>query len=358
MADVETFNAASESRPKGFSTRWLVSLVLIVALTGVTIAAMRWNQSIRTFLDGYLDGHVAQDVPFGQEEILNGNQEVPDPTELSQPEIADEIDSPTQDAVGVQNVLSEPVVSAPIPVPARDPFSEPDPVGAVRIDLNAALAFVASDVDLDLVTETLQRALAIASRNHMSATVTAPLEQALTEIDQLRRLDFALIRGKIDDISKSVISLKSERPPNGSAVEHDSTFSISEPPESQSFWRELTDEVTDVYHIRRIDEPTSPDIDVNLEQGDVLRLLVLLERARSDMRVLGFDSYRASLNEAITILDSLGREDASEWEALRVELLELLNLELTSPRRTIRTALSALTNETLLPGDEAAVSER
>ena len=102
-----------------------------------------------------------------------------------------------------------------------------------------------------------------------------------------------------------------------------------------------------MYRIRRIDEPISRDNDVNLEQADFLRLLRSLERARRDIRMLAFDSYRASLNDVITILDSFDREDRSGWHAVRVELLELPNLELPAPRQTIRHALSALNNETL-----------
>ena len=347
MTDTQASNVGNETEPKGVGTRWLVSVVLIVALTGVTIATMKWHQPIRTFIDGYVEGETAQETPFDQEDTLQADQEVLEPTELSRPEAPDGLDEPTLDTVDIQDVSGSEDVDVPITIAARGTFAEPDPVGAVRIELNVALAFVVSGVDLDLVTGSLQRALAIASASHMSQTVILPLEQALVEIEQLRSLDVESIRMRIDDISTFAVSLMSEGTTNRTATEPDSTFSVAEPPESQSFWRDLTDGVRDVYRIRRIDEPISRDNDVNLEQADFLRLLRSLERARRDIRMLAFDSYRASLNDAITILDSFDREDRSGWHAVRVELLELPNLELPAPRQTIRHALSALNNETL-----------
>ena len=357
MADIETSHAGNETKPVGVGARWVASVVLIVALTGVTAATMRWQQPIRAFLDGYFEGDGAQDTTFDPQVVIQGEQEVTEAAEFDHHDLREEPESGTQDAVDSPVVLDIQDADVPISISGRYPLSGPSRTDDIRSELRSALAPLDSEVELFYVTEALHRALAIANTNAMSQKVIALIEQALTETDYVENLNIASILGRIDDISKLVVSLVSEGSTNRPDIESDSTFAIAEPPESQGFWRELTDGVTGVYRVRRIGEPVSPGTNFDLDEGTLLRLLVLLERARSDIRILSFDSYRASLHEALTIVDSLNQEDTSEWHSVRNELLELVNLELTSPRQTIRTALAALTDETLTPSDDAVVPE-
>ena len=358
MTEFEPSHTGKEPQSRGGGFRWLVSFVLIVALTGATVAAMQWNQSIRTFLDRYLADDVAQETTVEQEDSLQVNREVLEPTESSGLEGLNETGDTTADTIDLQDAFDVQKVDVPITITRRDPFAQVDSIDVVRRELRNALVSVTGNVDLVLAEDALQRALNVAHTERSNQTVIGSLEQALAEIDRIEDLNIASIRMRIDDISKLVVLLTSEGSTIRPNIETDSTFDIEEPPESQGFWGELADGVTDVYRVRRIDDPTIPAADVDLDRGELLRVLVLLERARYEIWLLDFDSYRTSLREAITLLDSLNQEDTGEWRTVRDELFELTSLELTSPRQAIRTALSALTNAPSTLVDETVVQER
>ncbi len=358
MTEFEPSHTGKESQSRGGGFRWLVAFVLIVALTGATVVATQWNQPIRTFLDRYLEDDVAQETNFEQEDALQINQGVLEPTESSGLEELDDIGDSTEDTIDLQDAFDVQKVDVPITITGRDPFSQVDSIDVVRRELLNALVSVTGNVDLMLAEDALQRALNVAHTDRLNQTVIGSLEQALAEIDRIEDLNIASIRIRVDDISKLVVLLASEGSTIRPNIETDSTFKIEEPPESQGFWGELADGVTDVYRVRRINEPTIPAADGDLDRGELLRVLVLLERARYEIWLLDFDSYRTSLREAITVLDSLNHENTGEWRTVRDELFELTNLELTSPRQAIRTALSALTSEPSTLVDETVVQER
>ena len=358
MADIESSNTGNETKQTGVGTRWLVSVVLLVALIAVTIASMRWHQPIRVFLSGYFEGDVAQEMLLEPKDVLQTSKEVSDPADFVYREERNAEGDVTQEALDLEEAFDIQNVDGPITVTARNPLSQADPIDFVRNELHIALLSVTGGVDLSRTADALERARSVAGKDLLSQTLIGSLEQALAEIDQIEGLNIASIRTRIDDISKLVISLASEELTPRPAIETNSRFTVAEPPESQGFWGELTDGVANVYRVRRTNEPnSSPISDIDLELGTLIRLLVLLERARNEIRMLEFDSYRASLSEAITIVDSLGQEGPSSWRSVRDELHELANIELTSPRQAIQTAISALTSEASALVDEKVAPE-
>lgn len=333
---------------KGAVVRWVVSIGMLVALIAVTTATLHWYQPIRALFEDYLGIEVATDAVFESESESRLEQEIYALTEQLN------IEEPVQLRRGNQNSVftPDPIVGGDaetaISTSVENELATRASHDSARIELQFALVSITNELDLPLATDALRRAGSIASTNHMSLSFIRLVEQARTEIDQLSTLNLDSIRDRLDTLSKAVVSIESKRSEGTSVNVPDTSMNVSTEPEAQSFWNGLSDGIADVYRVRRINESTSAPETFLVETGAQLRLLVMLERARSDIRLFDFDAYRATLGEAIAWIDSLSQEDAKGLTSIRVELLDLVSLELVSPHKSIRAALGELTNEATL----------
>lgn len=345
VADIEAAYVDNSVRKSGSVARWVVSVAMVIALTAVTAATLHWYQPLRTLFDDYLGVAVAEESIVEPEAVSRPPLEIQAPTEFLSIEEPEEPKSTDRDSVDVPKLAAEEETEIPIRTSARVVPSKHDPIDAVRIELQFAVVSVTNDRDLVLAIDALGRARSIASTNRMSDSLIESIERAVVEINQLSRLNLDSIQARLDALSKLIVSIGSVRSEDLLARKPDTTIYVSEQPESQGFWNELSDGIANVYRIRRVDGSTPEADEFSVETGTQLRLLMMLERARSDIRVYDFESYRASLNEASAIVDSFSQENAQDLKSTQEELLELRSLELASPYKTIRTALEELTNE-------------
>ena len=332
-------------RTKGAVARWIVSIAMLIALIAVTAGALRWYQPLRALFDDYLEVEVAQDRTVEPEPALRPQQETYAPNELISIEEPAELVHDNQESVATPDPIVGFDTEIPVSVSPADVFSARDANNSARIELGFALVSIASDLDIGLATDALQRAHSIASTNRMSPSIVRSVEQALAEIEKFGTLNLESIQDRLDTLSKLIVSIGSVRSDDPSVTSPDTSINVSEQPESQSFWNELSGGIANVYSVRRIDETTSKAEAFLVETSAQLRLIVMLERARSDIRMYDFDSYRAALEEAIGIVDSLSQEHTAGLNSIKDELFDLVNLELVSPHQSIRTALGELTSE-------------
>ena len=341
-------------RKSGAVTRWVVSIVMLIALTAITAATLHWYQPLRTLFDDYLGVEVAKESIVEPEAVSRPLQDIQAPTEfrsIEEPEVPKESD---RDSVDLPSPIVERDTEFQTRTSARVVPSMHDPIDAVKIELQFAVVSVTNNRDFVLAIEALERARSIASTKRMSDSLIASIERALTEINQLGGSNLDSIQARLDALSKSVVSIGSVRSEDLSIRSPDTTIYVSEQPESQGFWDELSDGIANVYRVRRVDGSTPEADRFLLETGTQLRLLVMLERARSDIHAYDFESYRASINEAAAIAGSIYQENAQDLKSIHEELIELRSLELTSPYKTIRTALDELTNEATMQTVDSA----
>ncbi|MCY4128525.1 MAG: hypothetical protein OXG15_04695 [Gammaproteobacteria bacterium] len=344
VADIETAHE-DNGQGTGAVARWIVSIAMLIALTAVTATTLRWYQPLRTLFDDYLGVEVSRDRIVEPEAVSRSQQEIHVPPEFINTDESDELRDDNQEYDVTPDPLLENDTETPTSISAGDLFSVGDPIESARIELQFALVSIKSDSDLALAMDALRRAQSIASTNRMSPSITRLVDRALAEIDELSRLNLESIQARLDALSKVVVSIGSVLSEGASVSAPDTLINVSEEPESQSFWRELSDGITNVYRVRRIDESTPKAETFPVESSAQIRLIVILERARSDIRVHDFDSYRASINEAIAIVDSLSAENTGGLNSIKDELLDLESLELIAPHISIRTALKELMNE-------------
>lgn len=309
-------------------------------------------------LDDYLGDEVAQDRIFEPEVASQPQQEIHVPSELLSIEESEERTRADQDSVEINDALVIEDADVPIVMLSSDVHSHRNPFESARIELQFALVSIHSDRELALALDALRRARTIASTSGLSPSVIRSVEQALAELDQLSAMNFASIQDGLDRLSELVVSIGSIRNEGASGSEPDTSFYVSEETESQSFWNELSDGISNVYRVRRIDGSTPKPKALLIETSAQLRLMVMLERARNDIRMYDFDSYRATISEAIAIVDSLSQENTEALNSIKDELLDLVNLELTSPHASIRAALRELTNEAAIQTIESTAMDQ
>ena len=341
------------SKPRGLVSRWLVTVILLLVATGVTVAALHWYQPIRERLDSYLGVETESEETLESEDPMLFFEEPSEPIEANRIEDAFESDGTDSEAVELEDLLDIQAEDEPVTISARDPLSAPNPIDIARFELQFALLVAQKNGDLALASNALRRARTIEYANRLSSTFIDAVDRASDEIERLRELDIRSIQARLDELSKLIVSLgrsgSENRPVGDPAV----TFRVSEQPEAQSFWRELSDGITNVYQIRRIENSSTVEIETRVETGSELRLLLLIERARRDIGTYDIDSYRESLNEALTALDMLRPSISDELTPIRDELLELMSVELASPSTTIGHALEILADEALTQSTEA-----
>ena len=349
MTDIESSRAANDVKPKSAVMRWLVSVLLLVALAGTTVAALNWQQPIRALMERYTEGGSAQ-IDRGQSiDDSQSNPEVLQPTEGIVSEQISDLPERDEEPVGLPELKLDRDQEVPIIISGRDTLSDRDPIEAAILELQVALISIERSGDVTLAANSLQRAKANALSHGMSPNIIESLDKALVDVDSFRTQNLESIEERIDTLSTSIISMKLTESIGFSDVEPDTTLYVSEENDTESFWRDLGDGVSNIYRVRRIEDPIAPEMTSVGDAGVRLRLLLLLERARSDVRRYAFDSYRASLNEAITIVDSFKHVETEGTDSILTELLELVNLELSSPYNAIGVALEELMNETSAP---------
>lgn len=359
MADIDVSSTENDLNPRGARIRWFASVLLLLAMTGVTVVALHWYQPIRALLDTYFDVATPVEETLETEGSLIETPGMPEPSEFAQNEETIELDGTDQTPRGFETLRDPQEVDVPFTVSVRDFAAVHDPIEAARFELQIALLAIGGNGDLTLASDALRHVHSIAISHRLNPKFIDTVDQALAEMDYLSKLDLESIQHRVEAVSTRIMSL------NPVDLEHqpltdtkpESKFEVSEQPEARGFWGELADGISSVYEIRRIDETNSVDNDRHVETGAQIRVLLLVERARSEIRTLDFESYRESLNEAQAIIDSLSQADTEELSLIRDQLRELAMLEVTSPYETIRSALEFLSDRAATHGIEAGVVE-
>ena len=313
-------------------------------MTAITVATIRWHQPLRALFDDYLGVEVALESDIEPEDVSRPRPETQARSESSSVEETSERERDAQEIVGFQDLLTDEDVRVPIVSSSRDVFLDRDPIDVTRQELQFALVSIEISRDLVLAADALRRAQSIASTNRMNPSLVEFIEQALKEIEQLRSSNPESIQDRLDALSRSVVSLGSDDSEHVLVDPRDTSISVAAQPESKSFWAELRDSTNHIYRVRRIDASTPK---TQVKTGAQLRLLMFLERARSDLDMYDFESYRESLREAIASIDSLNPKNEEGLSSIRYELLELEGLEFKSPKGAIRNALLELSNATV-----------
>lgn len=356
MTDIDALSVENDSNPKVSRTRWLVTVLLLLSATGVTIAALHWYQPIRELLDGYLGVETVPEKTLESEDVSLREEVSGEPTVFVHREDSIEPDGTQQDLSELQDLYDIQVEGEPITITARDPLSVRNPFEDARFELQFALLVVQGSRDLALASDALQRVQSIANAHRMNSSFIDAVDRALVDIEQLRKMDIGSIQARLDELSKMIVSLRRFGTVNRLVGDPDTTFRVSEQPETQSFWGELIDGISSVYQIRRIDRTPLVENDHRAETESELRLLLMLERARRDIRMYDADSFRESLSEALATLDAVRPSNSNEHMLVRTELLELIDVELTSPITAIAHALEILSNESSTRTTNSSVS--
>lgn len=312
----------------------------------ITVVTLRWYQPIREFLDNYLGVELAAEAVIEPEDSMLLEQDAVEATEFTRTMERAEADEIDHDSGG-SRALSDLVDSGvPITLSTIDPYVDRNPIYATRFQLQFALLAVKGSGDLTLAADALAHARAIASANRMNLKFIDAVDQALLEVNQLSELDLAFIQRQLDELSELMVSMGRVEMVGETGVEPATTIRVSEQPEEQSFWGEISDGISNIYKVRRIAERRLAENVLQKETGTQLRLLLFLERARKGVRTYDVDAYRESLDDALQTLDAVGPVISNDHQRIRDELLELASIELVSPYSTIGAALGMLAGET------------
>ncbi len=346
MADQDALGIDNDLNTKGSGIRWLTTVLVLIAMTVVTVAALHWYQPIRVFMDSFLGVEITSENTFKPEVSSTPPGTRIDTTDFIQSDVLVEPASTDQDSGGFQELLDLQDSDVPITISARDAYLDRGPFDSARFELQVALFALSGNGDLTLASDAIRHAHTVATVNQLNPAIVAFVDQALAEIDHISKLNLESVQDRLEEITTLIASMRPVDLENLPVpiADPESSFEVSQQTESQSFWGELSDGISSVYRVRRIDELTSMADDIRSETGAQFRLLLLIERARNDVQRLDFEMYRESLNEARTILDSFSHANSDEFDLIRDELAELVKLELTSPYKAIRSALLELTN--------------
>ncbi len=342
MAEIESTPIHDTMTVSAEPRRWIWSILTVVLLAGVTIAALRWQEPLRTVIDDYVgveetvENIVVIDESSQHLRKFDDASEVPT-NEVSPEAKVDESDSPANENL---DTALAPRVSTDVSGPVS--VAERGLIDAIQLELLKALVLVDKEDDSTSAIAALERARTLAIVNRMSNTLVRALEQAISEVTRFSRADLEIVLEQLNELTEVIAAMNIDVTSSRSNISQPNSFAVHDEPESQSFWGELGDGLSRVYRVRRVDVEATPNNESSFEAGLQLRLIVLLERARNDIQREDFDAYRETLRRAIASVDARVDEGVQVLDSIRDELAVLMSLDLESPYESIRAALDEI----------------